>query len=645
MTLTLRLIAGITLLFAAAVCCASQDDDFLAARDAFRDGDAATLARYAAQLKGYLLEPYVEYWQIKRNLDQATADEVRAVLNDAKNDGPLEQEIRADWLEQLGKNEQWDLFAAEYPKLLNPNTELQCYWLQTRLAARSKDDEAVSEARDLWLTGKRLPESCDTVFELLAQQGDLPQSAIWKRLRLALKHVNTVLARQIGTYLPDGEAPSSRALKRAASSPLTYLRRHLHLESRAGRELAIFAVEQIARSSPESAAAQWEKLGPAFPAADRDYVWGRIGFHAALQHDPQALEWYGHAHHLSGVELAWKARAALRAGNWPAVLAAIDAMSPQERSVDAWRYWKARALKAQGKTADADALLVPLSAEFGFYAQLATEELGRPITLPRTNYTPSDKDIEAVSDLPGIQRALAFYRLDLRYNGTKEWVWAIRGFGDKKLLAAAELARRNHIYDRAINTANKTIALHDVDIRFLAPYRDVLKAFSERQQLSLPWVYGLIRQESRFIADIRSSAGAAGLMQLMPGTAKWIAKKLGIQHFHWGEITEPKVNANFGTFYLRHVLDLLNDNPVLASAGYNAGPNRARRWVGDKPMEGAIYIETIPFSETRRYVKKVMSNTVYYAYLFNAQDPSLKQLLGVIQPWAPPDADAVAQDK
>jgi soluble lytic murein transglycosylase len=645
MTLPFRLIATIVLLCAAAVCSANQDDDFLAARDAYRNGDAAALARYAAQLKGYLLEPYVEYWQIKRQLDQTSADAVRAVLDDAKNDGPLEQQIRADWLEQLGKNEQWDLFAAEYPKLLKPDTELQCYWLQTRLAAGGKDDQAISAARDLWLTGKRLPDSCDTVFELLAQQGGLPQSVIWERLRLALAHVHTVLAQQIGTYLPDGAAPDSRALKRAASSPLTYLRRYLDLKSRAGRELAIFAVEQIARSSPEAAAAQWEKLASVFPADDRDYVWGRIGFHAALQHDPQALEWYGHARHLGGVELAWKARAALRAGNWQALLAAVDAMSPEDRSDSVWRYWKARALKAQGKTADADALLMPLSGEFGFYAQLAAEELGKPIRIPPTSYTPDDQAIAAIAALPGIQRALAFYRLDLRYNGTREWLWAIRKFGDKELLAAAELARRNHIYDRAINTANKTVALYNFDIRFLAPYRDVLKTYAEQQQLDLPWVYGLIRQESRFIADIRSSAGAAGLMQLMPGTAKWVAKKLGIRHFHWGEITEPEVNANFGTFYLRHVLDLLNDNPVLASAGYNAGPNRARRWVGERPMEGAIYIETIPFSETRRYVKKVMSNTVYYACLFHAKDESLKQRLGVIQPWAPDNADTVAQDK
>jgi len=224
------------------------------------------------------------------------------------------------------------------------------------------------------------------------------------------------------------------------------------------------------------------------------------------------------------------------------------------------------------------------------------------------------------------------FRLDLRLEGVREWVWAIRGFDDRQLLAAAELARRDGIYDRAINTADKTVMLHDFKLRYLAPYRDVLQVHASEMGLDEAWVYGLIRQESRFIAGVRSGAGAGGLMQLMPGTAKWVAHKLGLKNWRWSQVTEVDTNINLGTYYLRHVLDTLDNQPVLASAAYNAGPGRARRWRPDNAIEGAVYAETIPFNETRDYVKKVMANATYYAQVFGQQVQTLKARLGIIGP-------------
>jgi soluble lytic murein transglycosylase len=214
----------------------------------------------------------------------------------------------------------------------------------------------------------------------------------------------------------------------------------------------------------------------------------------------------------------------------------------------------------------------------------------------------------------------------------REWLWAIRDFDDKQLLAAAEIARRNAIYDRAINTAERTVALHDFDLRYLAPYRDVLKARASELGLDEAWVYGLIRQESRFVSNARSGAGASGLMQLMPSTARWVAKKLGLKSWRWSEVTEIDTNVSLGTYYLRHVLDALDGYTVLASAAYNAGPGRARAWRPDTAMEGAVYAETIPFNETRHYVERVMANTTYYAESFNQELQSLKRRLGVIGP-------------
>jgi soluble lytic murein transglycosylase len=239
--------------------------------------------------------------------------------------------------------------------------------------------------------------------------------------------------------------------------------------------------------------------------------------------------------------------------------------------------------------------------------------------------------------MPGIRRAVALYRMDLRTDARAEWSWAVHNLDDKHLLAAAEVARRHGIYDRAIGTAERTVQLHDFNLRYLAPYRAELEPHIRENDLDEAWVYGLMRQESRFATQAKSGVGAAGLMQIMPATARWVARKLGMKGYRRALIHELDTNLRLGTYYLKTVLSRFDNNPVLASTAYNAGPSRAQQWRGKIPLEGAIYAETIPFDETRHYVKKVMSNTVYYAKLFGQPVESLKQRLGVI---APKDADA-----
>jgi soluble lytic murein transglycosylase len=234
-----------------------------------------------------------------------------------------------------------------------------------------------------------------------------------------------------------------------------------------------------------------------------------------------------------------------------------------------------------------------------------------------------------------LQRALALYRNGMRYEGALEWQWAVAGFDDRQLNAAAALAFRNEWYERAIHTAERTVMLHDFELRFPAPHREVMQQYASQLELDEAWIYGLIRQESRFVITARSSAGAAGLMQLMPATAKWVAQRLGLKDSHSDLVDGIDSNVSLGTYYLKHVLDSMDNSPVLASAGYNAGPRRARQWRAAQPLEGAIYAETIPFPETRDYVQKVMSNTMYYARLFRDTAPSLREWLGVV-PAQPP---------
>jgi soluble lytic murein transglycosylase len=229
---------------------------------------------------------------------------------------------------------------------------------------------------------------------------------------------------------------------------------------------------------------------------------------------------------------------------------------------------------------------------------------------------------------PGLARALELYRLDLRNEATREWLFTIRGMEDGQLLAAAELARRAGVFDRAINTADRTLHQHNYKVRYLAPFREVFQQNARTSGLEEAWILGLVRQESRFIVDAKSSVGAMGLMQLMPATARWAAKRIGVQ-YQPAQVMEVPTNVALGTSYLKHVLDDLG-HPVLAAAAYNAGPGRARRWRDAQPLEGAIYAETIPFNETRDYVKKVMANTMYYSQVIGGKLIALKDRLGRI---------------
>ena len=619
------------LLACAGMARAAQDDDFLAAREAFRVGDVVKFERSAKSLSGYPLEPYIAYWRLRLRLEQATPEEVQALLERTK-DAPVAVSLRADWLRLLATRQQWEQFDAEYTQAPGEDVELLCYTLQSRW--RAGKEEALSYARRLWFSGRDRPDSCTPMFDALAERSQLGPDDVWARIRLALEAGNAGVARRAAEYLPAKEQPEARALSGIAVNPQAFLEhKNFNLKTRAGRETVMYAAHRLARTAPSQAAQQWAKLGERFTDAERAYVWGLIAYQGAQRHDPNALAWYAKAAELNDQQLAWKVRIALRAKSWPDVLAAVDAMSPKEAQEPAWRYWKARAAKAQGRAAEAQALFMALATDFSFYGQLAAEELGDRGKTPAASYKPTRDEVQAMAKVPGFQRALAFYRLNLRFEGNREWSWTIRNFDDKQLLAAAEFARRSEIYDRAINTADRTRELHDFSMRYLAPYRDVMKGYVSQQQLDEAWVYGLIRQESRFIADVKSSAGAAGLMQLMPATARWVAQKVGLKDFRGGAQTvNVETNLNLGTWYLKHVLDTLDNHPVLASAAYNAGPGRARAWRAAEPMDAAIYAESIPFNETRDYVKKVMSNANYYSQQFGQTLLSLKERIGVIVP-------------
>jgi soluble lytic murein transglycosylase len=609
---------------------ADESSDFLDAREAFRSGNSAQLATYAERLKTSVLLPYVQYWALSARLKDASTDEIRDFIG-RNTDSALSDRLRGDWLRLLGQNQDWQTYSNEYPLLVKTDSSLQCYAVRARLA--SGETLALKDGVALWLAGKDLPTACAPLFSQLIADKLISDDDIWRRIRLALEAGNPTLAKALITYLPAAQRPDTRLLDRATSAPESVLgKRVLAFDQRADRELALYAISRMARKDAQNAADVWQGISTRFTQPEQHYMWGQIGLFGARQHLPVALKWFERAapDGMNDDLLGWKVRTALRMGNWSAVQSGIDAMSPAARNEPAWRYWLARAYKQDGKRVQANALLAPLSLEHDFYGLLAEEELGPALGTPAVNFKVASDEVASMGRVADIQRALRLYKLDLRFDANTEWNWATRNYDDRRLLAAAELARQNSWIDRAINTATRTRQLHDFDLRFLAPYRDTAKIYAKQYGLDEAWVYGLMRQESRFVSQAKSGVGASGLMQIMPATARWIAAKLGLKHFQSGTIHDLDTNMQFGMYYLKTIQQGLDDSAVLATAAYNAGPGRARRWRGDSAMEGAIYAESIPFSETRDYVKKVMYNAVYYARSFGQSNTSLKARLGSI---------------
>jgi soluble lytic murein transglycosylase len=626
---------------------ADQTTDFIAARDAFRAGDAARLERSAQRLKNTPLEAYADYYRLRLGLENADAGAIRDFLS-RPEDTPMIDRLRGEWLRQLGKKQQWDLFDAEYPRLLSEDAELTCYALQSR--RRSQEQAALGEARRLWFNGKGQPDSCGPLFEAALSAGIIGEADVWQRLRLTLEAGNVSLAKQLAVRLSGDYAVSPAALDRAAADADRYLEKSaLDRENSTGqRAVALFALLRLAKQSPDLAIARWERIAAHFPDEERHYFYSWLAYEAARKLDNRATQWFKAAADapLSEQQTSWRVRAALRAQDWPEVLAGVNAMSEPQQREAAWRYWKARALQALGKPVEAERLFMTLGGEHHFYGQLAGEELvAAPAAAKATAYKPRKQDIASMQALPGIQRTLTLYRLDMRSEALKEWNWVIRNFNDQELLTAAEIARRHEMYDRAISAADRTVNMHDFSLRYLAPYRDALQAHIAEHGLEEAWVYGLMRQESRFAASAKSSVGASGLMQIMPATAHWIAKRLGLKNYRQSLIHQVDTNLRLGTYYLKTVLSWFDDSPVMASAAYNAGPSRARRWRGEQALEGAIYAESIPFDETRDYVKKVMSNTMHYASQFDAPKRPLKQRLGIIAGKTTDNQQAIPDEK
>jgi peptidoglycan lytic transglycosylase len=623
---------------------AQSDADFVVAKGAYERGDWRQLDQVAPALTGHVLERYVRYWQLKSRLDDANPEDVQSFIARFP-DGPLAERLRVDWLKALGKRGDWNRFALDYPPPSGEDTELACYAVQYRYQRDGAG--ALSGARPLWLTGQSTPDACEPLFAALFARGDLSQADRRERFRLASAAGNTRLAQSLAADFPVKERIGAREFAAIDRDPVRALAKGgFAWKTATGRELALYALERAARKDAGPAHAAWEQWRGRLPEAERNYGNARVAYHAARQLHPSANAWF---RDVSGVTLspdqqAWRVRAALRAAAWSDVKSAIDALPLGDQQEPAWRYWRARALAAQNEAEEARAIYASLAGNVNYYGLLAADALGNgPAQLTALASKPLVADPEllaAFAARPEIVRAVKLAQLDLRLESLREWNHALRGLDDDALLLAAEYARRIGLYDRAINTAERTALRHDYALRYLTPYRAEFGNAAREQGIDEELLYGIARQESRFVADIVSSAGAVGLMQLMPATARWVAKQLTVTDYSPARIANVDLNTQFGAFYFKYWQERLGRLPALAAAAYNAGPSRAQAWrPAEGTLEGAVWVETIPFNETRDYVKRVLANTMLYTQALGRPYVALTQRLGVVTPRS---SDAIA---
>ena len=615
------------------------------AAEGFRLGDLRRVNAAVAQTRGDLLEGYVDYWSLRLQLDNANVGaDVERFLQKHANDA-IANRLRVDWLKQLGKTGNWDGFAKMSLGFDTEDSEIACY--RTSLAAKTATTAALSMPRGVW--EERLTEACADAFSGLARHNQVSaDDALW-RFRTTADGGTFLAGARAAEGLSADTRPSTEALQRAHSSPEAYLNAGLAWSSRPHRQAGLYALTKLARSDVAIARSVWSGIRSKFTDEEQRYAAGQLAYASARRLDTsEAMTWFKRTGdeqkmtRLGDWQAAWIARAALRAGAWSEVLRAINAMSAVPSAAQtgvadpAWQYWKARALVELSDKAGAQAIYAELAKEFSFYGLLAAEEIGAPlpppITLKAGAVKPSPEELKRFDQSAAGKRVLKLSELGLRADAAREWYSVVRDFNDADSLIAAEWMRRKGVWDRSINTAERTKTQHDFGLRYQMPYASEIKKAATQAALDHSLVFGLIRQESRFWAEAVSSAGALGLMQVMPATGKWIATKMKATDYRPSQLSDVAVNTGFGAFYLRTVLDQMGGSEPMAAASYNAGPGRARGWRADGPLEGAIYAESIPFNETRDYVRKVLANAVWYSQLAGSGNTSIKSRLGIIPP-------------
>jgi soluble lytic murein transglycosylase len=611
-----------------------QRERFLDARKALNDNRLGDFRRLRDQLTDYPLYSYLEYWHLYDRL-RVTPDREILTFIDRYADQQLSSRLRRSWLYRLARKRDWKQFLAQYRG--SQPVKLQCYRLQARLHGGEKE-QLVEDALSLWLVGRSQDNACDPAFRYLEEQGALTRDLLWQRIRLAMASGNPSLAGYLARQLPEADRAWVSLWREARQRPASTLEvKKLASDTPIAREIILYALHRIARGSVDQAHAKWAEIRPRyqFDAIKASELDKDIALLAGWRRHPDAHAWLtAVADTVADTEVReWRIRTAISAGLWEAVLTHTGAMPGDEADNEEWRYWRAIALKNTGARQRATDQLGPLARERDYHGFLAADELRWPYVMGNRPIEAAPEDLEALRQQPGFIRARELYLARLMLEARREWAAATADLDANGLKLAARLANEWGWHDSAILTVARSADYNDLVLRFPIDHVEDIERYADEYQLDPGHVLAVIRTESAFNKDARSSAGALGLMQLMPATGRVTARKHRIPLPGSRHLYEADRNIRIGSAYLKQVMDQYDDNIVLASAAYNAGPHRVQRWLPEQQEQAAEnWIAAIPFSETRKYVQRILTYAAIYDWRMERPVTSLEQRMPDIRP-------------
>lgn len=591
------------------------------------------------RLQDYPLYPYLRYQALSRRLPEFPAAEIRAFL-DRYAESPLASRLRDAWLRQLAAAQRWPDYLRDFQP--TQNAELDC-WRRQALLAAHQDAAALRDFATWWTRGVALPTACDPVIAAWNAQGQPSPALRWQRFALAMERDNQRLARALRAAMPAGDQARADLWLRIAANPRLVLETTAldFNDPRTATMLSDGLYRWSKRNAPDAAAALdlLKARAPtlASPLAPRERqlaLWLASEYHssalARLTALPEAV--------IDRDVAEWRVRICLRQGDWNAAQQWLDRLPAPERASPRWQYWRGRVLELLGHPEAAKPVYRTIAGQRDYHGFLAADRLGTSYTITDTPLSAANPALEALlRQSPGLQRARELYILGRETDASSEWQHALRAFDRARLLQAALLAQRWEWYAQAIATLARAEHWDALDVRFPLAYRDAVLSQATASAVAPAWIYAVIRQESAFRANARSPVGALGLMQIMPATGHQIAQELREPLSADPPLLQPETSIRYGAHYLRHLLERLQDNPVLATAAYNAGPNKVGQWLPTaNTIPADVWTETIPYRETRAYVQRVLEYLAIYQRRLGppAPEPSLDSRMKPVLPVA-----------
>lgn len=602
---------------------------FLQAEAAMAKGQTAVYNKLKSQLIHYPLYPYLLAEEHEQNIQNLPLTEFQSFM-DKHYDSPLAEQLRSQWLQSKAKQGDWPGFLKAY--IPTEDISQQCQFLWAEFQMRNDKQVILEQILPLWLSGKDRPKACEAVFQLWEKSALMTRPIMWQRIKLAMQKGNIKLARYMKQFIRKEECFLVELWITVYNNPyLVTQEKYFCSKHPAILEIMAQAVSKIAHTKPDTALKIWQQIGRQYPFKERHwgYVVREIALAFAKEKNPLAEKWLSevpdvyanHAVH------EWRLRIALAKEDWPMVLHWTGRLPESLAHNETWQYWQARALEKTNRNQEAQILLGKLAQTRSYYGFLASQQLNKPYYFAHQKFSLESNHLLTIAKKMAIQRAKELYSLGREAKARAEWVFGTQRMNDKERHAAAALAIRWGLPNWSILALSKATNKNDLELRFPMVHHKPILHEAKLQQIDPAWVFAVTRQESAFVSNARSSAGALGLMQLMPGTAQLVAKKHQLAlHKSSNTILEPHTNIQLGTRYLRMMLDNYENHPILATAAYNAGPGRVKKWLPANDMSADAWIETIPYKETREYVKNVLTYTIIYQQLLGHKTKQPKPL-------------------